>query len=46
MCHSRGIPSQPLFSVINFSIAYFVSIYIASLNIVLKPYLEDNTFIS
>ena len=46
MRRSHGIPSQPLFSVINFSIAHFVSIHIAFLNIVLKPYLEGNTFVS
>jgi len=46
MCSSHGIPSQPLFSVINFSIAHFVSVHVAFLNIVLRPYLEGNTFIS
>lgn len=46
MCRSHGIPFQPLFPVINFNMAHFVSIHITFLNIVLKPYLEGNTFIS
>lgn len=37
MCRSHGIPFQPLFPVINFSIAHFISIHITFLNIVLKP---------
>lgn len=46
MCCSHGIPFQPLFPVINFSIARFISIHVTFLNIVVKPCVEGNTLIS